>query len=478
MCGDFRMIDVTLSPRCMALIRRCGLAPAVVEKAVNDRHRGCVDDGFSRIIAAHWLSDEQVVLIDSTVSKRTIEGSTVHFDEVMVQLAVLLPSKLPSGVISCNMTMGEILVHVAEVYGVPVRCHPDHSFASLYTGPWDGKAVELQPDPIRNSDLIFIVGSFNQQVLNCELVWAFDLGRYRPFLSEPLTRTRLPIADLLAFANAFRAQYPSIPPSTEWIQLAVAAQILRTFLGDIWCDLQLRGRDEAHPRFQRSPDLFQQSRTQAWIVALGELLFNLQDIPGFDKRCQRLIGDDLESVVAELEAVRLLAESCLPVELVEEVGVRGSDYDARVTLPTGEIASCEVKSKAEGTTLSTRTLLGQLKDGAKRLPPDRPGILILRLPEHWVCDGETLSRVVESVTGKLFHDYGRIIALILFWDEWQFDGQQVLLRMMKFREYVNRDSRFFKTGNKHLILTYDEGSFMHSWQTLASLAGKVLQAQA
>ena len=85
--------------------------------------------------------------------------------------------------------------------------------------------------------------------------------------------------------------------------------------------------------------------------------------------------------------------------------------------------------------------------------------------------------MVESVKGKLFHDYGRIIALILFWDEWQFDGQQVLLRMMKFREYVNLDSRFFKTGNKHLILTYDEGSFMHSWQTLSSLAGKVLQAQ-
>ena len=157
--------------------------------------------------------------------------------------------------------------------------------------------------------------------------------------------------------------------------------------------------------------------------------------------------------------------------------MRGSDYDARVTLPTGEIASCEVKSKAEGTTLSTRTLLGQLKDGAKRLPPDRPGILILRLPEHWVRDGEALSRVVESVKGKLFHDYGRIIALILFWDDWQFDGQQVLLRMMKFREYVNPDSRFFKTGNEHLILAYDEGSFMHSWQTLASLAEKVLQVK-
>lgn len=386
------------------------------------------------LLQAHWLSDEQVVLVDSTVSKRTVEESTVHFDQVVVQLAVLLPSELPSGVISRNMTMGEILVRVAEVYGVPVRCHPEHSFASLYTGPWDGKTLELQPDPMRNSDLIFIVGSFNQQVLNCELVWAFDLGRYRPSLSEPLTRTRLPIVDLVAFANAFRAQYPSIPPSNEWIQLALAGQILRTFLGDTWCDLQLRGLDEAHPGFQRSPDLFQQSRTQAWIVALGELLFNLQDIPGFDKRCRRLIRDDLESVVAELEAVRLLAESCLPVQLVEEVGVRGSDYEARVTLPTGEIASCEVKSKAEGTTLSTRTLLRQLKDGAKRLPPDRPGILILRLPEHWVRDGETLSKVVESVKGKLFHDYRRIIALILFWDDWQFDGQQVLLRMTKFRE--------------------------------------------
>jgi hypothetical protein len=52
------------------------------------------------LLQAHWLSDEQVVLVDSTVSKRTVEESTVHFDQVVVQLSCRPSCLLVSSVVT------------------------------------------------------------------------------------------------------------------------------------------------------------------------------------------------------------------------------------------------------------------------------------------------------------------------------------------------------------------------------------------
>jgi hypothetical protein len=174
------MIETVLSPQCTALIRLLRIAPSLVEKAINDRHQGCVSDGLDRVIVAHWLSDELLILVDSTVSKKTFEPpSTVRFDQVVAQLAIVLPSELPAGVINRQMSMEEVLAVAAASFGRPVRCHPDEPYANLYAGRWDGEKVEVQTSPGETPGGFYFCGSFNPELQSCELVWIFDIERYR-----------------------------------------------------------------------------------------------------------------------------------------------------------------------------------------------------------------------------------------------------------------------------------------------------------
>jgi hypothetical protein len=144
----------------------------------------------------------------------------------------------------------------------------------------------------------------------------------------------------------FQVQFPNIRPSVEAVEYFLAANILRIALGDSWCDRHLGGNMNAHARFQMTADSFQRMKAQLWTAELAEILFNLQDVRGFDNRLRKLARDDLESAVSELEAARLLAISCLPFDFVEESGRQGYDYEAQVRLPTGNLAACEVKRKA------------------------------------------------------------------------------------------------------------------------------------
>lgn len=121
------MINVSYASECLELMSLIELRPEQIQTTLNDRHRGLVDPGFSRIVACHWISDEQIILVDSAVKKKDVDSELgrVTFEKVTANVAIELRPDLPNGKISREMSMEQLLEVVANSFGNPVTGHPD-----------------------------------------------------------------------------------------------------------------------------------------------------------------------------------------------------------------------------------------------------------------------------------------------------------------------------------------------------------------
>lgn len=176
------MITVVLTTECEGLIGSLGISQEDVMRTINDRHRGMVTPGLDRITAVHWFSDERIVFVESTVTRREISesDSRVYFKEVLAQLAIGLRPELPGGNIRREMSMEDILHVVALSFGRPVTCHAEEAPTSLYFGPWDNKTINVEP--AQGSSECLVIGTFNTATKRADYVWAFDLQMYRNWL--------------------------------------------------------------------------------------------------------------------------------------------------------------------------------------------------------------------------------------------------------------------------------------------------------
>lgn len=471
------MIEVLFSPQCAEVMRILEISPDQVVATINERHYGLVSDGLDRIIAARWIDAERILFVDSIVTEKEIDEKLdrVRFDQVTAQIAIKLYADLPAGSIDPGMSMEEILTVIADSFGFPVTCHPEQTPAAVYAGPWDGQQVMVNIAGSRST--VYICGSFYPDSLTCELVWALDFEQYWKWSLQPdLQLAQLTFNNLIAIAKSFTWQFPSVQPTSEAIQYSLAATVLRAFVGDSWCDEQLPGTLDAHPRFQQADaNSLPRMKAQAWTVALAEMVFNLQEIPGFGSRLRRLPLVDLESAVAELEGARLLALSDLPIKFVDESAQQGAIYDVEVDLPAGGPTCCEMKCKMEKTLLRKEAIEKSLKKAAHRqLPSSSPGIVFLKIPEDWVAEPR-IGEIVDSAVHHFFQNYKRVIAAIVFWEEWHQLQNGPLLRLAKFREMTNYKSRFHDPKNVGLLKSYDQIATSRQWRTFADVVAALDQ---
>lgn len=389
------MIEVLISPQCMALLRVLQISPMLVEKAINERHSGLVTNGLDRIVAVHWLTDDKILFVESVTSGKTFfeELNEVRFSKVTALLAIVLLPKLPGGTISREMPAQDILNVTAVSFGIPIRCHPDEEYSFLYSGRWDGKTLGDIQVIGKDSGSLFTCGSFDPNSLTCELVWAFDIDRYKKAFIKPLlTQSKITLSDLMLVGRSLPIQFPEIVPSSEAIQFSMAITVLRVSLGDSWCNEHLPSNVENSPELKWLGTFSEQMKLYLLITSLGEMIFNLQDVPGFTARLKRFARVDLDSAVAEFEAARMLLASSIPLEFVNETQAKGLDYEARIILPDGDIACCEVKSKTDSTVMGKNTISNSLKDAANQLPKSEPGVIFLKIPEHWLSEPQKLKQ--------------------------------------------------------------------------------------
>lgn len=172
------MIEVVISTQCQEIMDLLEIDRDMVVTTINERHSGLVDPGLTRIAAVHWFSDTQIIFADTVVTNREIDkaNNRVYFREVTAHVVLDLHPELPTGSIKREMRMEEILEVVAASFGQPVTCHPRNTPATLYSGPWDGKTIDVK---VEGEATIGVCGSFLPEKDSCNLVWAFNLERYR-----------------------------------------------------------------------------------------------------------------------------------------------------------------------------------------------------------------------------------------------------------------------------------------------------------
>jgi hypothetical protein len=262
-----------------------------------------------------------------------------------------------------------------------------------------------------------------------------------------MTHLILPITlgDLITMTESFTTRFPSIPPSPEAMQYEMSATLLRAYVGDEWCDRNLAAAAAAEPYLTpKSTDAFEAMKIQARVVALGEMVFNLQHVPGGRERVARIARSSLEVAVSDLEAARLLALNGHSFRFVPERGVKGADYDIELSRELTTLC-CESKCKLEATVLSEATIFNSLRNAADQLPNDAPGVVFVKLPESWVRSSTIAASAPAALRG-FFSRSGRTVEVVLHWEEWEATNSGGVVRLAKYREEVNKSSRFFAPG--------------------------------
>ena len=259
------------------------------------------------------------------------------------------------------------------------------------------------------------------------------------------------INDLIAMVRSFPLQFPNISPRSEAIQYSLAATVLRTYLRDQWCDRNITCDSNADPHLtQKNSAAENRMKIQSRIVALAEMIFNLQHALGADVRIARLTGDSLESSVAELEAARLLLLNDISFNFVLERMKKKFDYDIEIIVEKDLTLCCEAKCKIEMTPLSENSLQNSLKKAIKQLPSTKPCLIFIKLPESWITNPD-FKNIVDKVLATFFRNNKRIVEVIFHWEEWQILESGSLLRLTKYKEIENRESRFYDTRFVHLL---------------------------
>jgi hypothetical protein len=176
-------IRVSFSRRALELLSMVNLAEAEVVATVNNRHRGVLDVGLSRLIAVRWLSSERFVFVDSVITKATRGPTGASIKEVRVALALVLGPDLPAAHVSQEMELETILLAIAESFGLLVSCHSKAAPVALYSGPWDGGQVSVVGTP-RGAEVL-LLATFDRSERTAFAVWAFDVLRFARWWQTP-----------------------------------------------------------------------------------------------------------------------------------------------------------------------------------------------------------------------------------------------------------------------------------------------------
>ena len=262
---------------------------------------------------------------------------------------------------------------------------------------------------------------------------------------------RLTIENLL---DTYLGFPPSIREDSSSNTFTLALGIVKYFLGDGWIDKNLNPL-VSRPGFLRlnlgdAADVYIQSFKT---VDLGELLFNLQHVGGFDECVARMRTEALvESGLAELDFGRMLYINGHDFRFVAPKGQRGDNYDFEIALDRWTICA-EVKCKLEETEISAGTVLNVLSHSRDQVPPDKPGVLFIKVPQHWMAKYLYDQLLVETAREFFHKGTQRIVSVKYYIAPYELrDGR--LGQGHFFKEVPNPNNRFDRNRSWELFNRY------------------------
>jgi hypothetical protein len=205
---------------------------------------------------------------------------------------------------------------------------------------------------------------------------------------------------------------------SNWTTFTLATSVIQHFLGKEWVKANVL-QDASHSR----PDGFfrldfsspekREART-ARLLDFAEMLFNLQHIPGFDHRVEQMRTGDPQSALAEFDFGRFLYIHDVDFRYVSPSGQRGRDYDCEVTYRDGRVACADAKCRLEDSEVRPEAIRSALeKARRKNLPKDRPGIVFVKVPQHWLQFRDVRFGLVE-VARDCLRQTERVVLVALY----------------------------------------------------------------
>ena len=177
---------------------------------------------------------------------------------------------------------------------------------------------------------------------------------------------------------------------------------------------------------------------------LAEMLLNLQNVPGFEHPVAQMRNGQIESGFAELEFGKLLYVNDIEFRFVDPRGrKKGEAYDFELTYPDGVIVCADAKCKLEGSQPNLTSLKHSLRDASRQLPKNRPSVIFVKVPQHWI---ET-SGVYEAMgdeTRRFLNGTKRIVSVKYYSSMEEFRPDGILLTH-QYREISNPGNRFDTT---------------------------------
>jgi hypothetical protein len=123
------------------------------------------------------------------------------------------------------------------------------------------------------------------------------------------------------------------------------------------------------------------------VIDFVEMLFNLQSVPGFATfylRLQRAHPRAFEGMYAELQIAKMLYATGYPFRFVRaEAKEKRNDYDFEMMFPDSQIACIEAKCRSEDDPVNPDVIASKLGKARRQLPKDAPGIILMKIPQHW-----------------------------------------------------------------------------------------------
>jgi hypothetical protein len=201
----------------------------------------------------------------------------------------------------------------------------------------------------------------------------------------------------------------------------------------------------------------------------AEVLFNLQNVPGFDECAERLKAGDIEPTLAELDLGRFLYLHSVTFRFVVPISKKGHDYDVEITHPNGMVVCADAKCKVEGE-FNRRTVENSLETARKQLPKNMPGIVFVKHPSSWAKQHVAELR---ELAFNFFRRTERIVSVIFYVQPFDRRGDQ-LVHQHGYVEFSSPKTRFGENVNWELFPVGVLQNFVvpAHWQKILHYGGK------
>lgn len=232
----------------------------------------------------------------------------------------------------------------------------------------------------------------------------------------------------------------------------IGLAIIKYFLGDDWIERHLNPLKSAEGfmrlRLQESERSFIQTFKT---VDLGELLFNLQRVEGFDSCITRMKTEKyVESGLAELDFGRMLFINGHKFRFVEPRGKRGDNYDLEIRYSKWQVCA-DVKCKLEGHDIGRNIVLNALKGARDQVPGNKPGMILIKVPQPWT-QKFLYEQLLTETAMEFLRTTKRIVSVKYFIAPYAVIGETFAQRHA-FKEIANPNNRF-DSGQKWELFTY------------------------